>query len=91
MRGVVVRIGKVEERIDIEGVPFAPHIGDGRRLVDFHRRTPNEEVGIFVGQVVEVEPVVQQFALFHRMVVCHIASESQTPVVSLIAVSVIGK
>ena len=91
VRSVVGRIGKVEERVDIEGIPLAPHIGDGRRAVDFHRRTPDEEVGIFVGQIVEVEPVVQQFPLFHRMVVCHIASETQAPVVSLFAVSVVGK
>lgn len=91
MRGVVSRIGKIEERVDIEGVPLAPHVGDGRRLVDFHRRAPDKEVGIFVGQIVEIEPIVQEFPFFHRMVVCYIASEPQAPVVSLLAVSIVGK
>ena len=29
MRGIVGRIGKIEERVDIEGVPLATHVGDG--------------------------------------------------------------
>ena len=29
MRGIVGWIGKIEERVDIEGVPLATHVGDG--------------------------------------------------------------
>ena len=91
VRRVVVRIRKVEERVEIEGVRFASHIGDGGGLVSLFRRTPEEEVGIVVGHIVGVETVVQQFAVRHRLVVRQVAAYTEAFVIALFAESFVGE
>ena len=89
MRSLIVRIGIIKERIDIKGIPLTPHVGERRRPVGFDRRTPDKEIGILIAQVIQVETVVHQFALFQRMMVGHIPTRTETLVISLLTIAFI--
>ena len=89
--GVVVRVRKVEERVEVEGVRFASHIGDGGGLVSLFRRTPEEEIGIFVAHEVYVETIVQQITVFHRLMVSQVTAGTKPFVVTLFFISFVGK
>ena len=86
---IVVRIGKIKERVDIKCIGFASHIGDRRRFINIFRRTPQEEIGIFIAHIVDVESIVEQIAVVHRLVVSQVASGTETFVVSLFFISFI--
>ena len=91
MGGLVVRIGIIEERVNVKGIPFTSHIGEWRRAISLDGRTPDKEIGILVAQIIQIETVIHQFPFFQRMMVGHIPSSPETFVISLLTIALIRK
>ena len=89
--GIIIRVCKIKERVDVESICFASHIGNGRRFINIFRRTPEEEIGIFVTHEVYVETIVQQIAVFHRLMVSQVTAGTKPFVVTLFFISFVGK
>lgn len=89
--GLFLAVGEVQERVDIECILLASHIGEGGGAVGFGGRTPYKEVAELVGQEVEVEAVVQYLIPHVRLVVSQVAAHAETLVETLFAVALVGE
>ena len=59
MGGLLLRVGVVQEGVDIEGMLLPPHVGQGRLHIILLRRTPHEETLVIIIKVVDVRAVIQ--------------------------------
>ena len=88
---IVIGVNIIIERVDMERILFASHIGKGRGAKRLFRWTPDKEIAIFVSKEIDVETVIDNSVLNVRLAVSQVSSDTETFVVSLFAVSFVRK